>query len=101
MVNKNVKIVEYLTGTFCIAASRYDPSRQLITYRTNSQSFSGGAEYPAYWVSILVGRIVLSGVRFLGGALSAGVGRFGSLHPPDSSRQVGWPSAGFSSRLAD
>ena len=35
----------------------------------------------------------------LGGVPFAG--RFGSLRWPDLSRQVGWPSAGFASRLAD
>ena len=55
---------------------------QLVTSRTNSQPFSGGADYPLHWVSALVGRIVQCGVRFLsflGGAPAAGGGRFDSF----------------------
>ena len=38
---------------------------------------------------------------FLSGASLAGGTRFGSLCSPVSSRQVGWPSVGSTSRLAD
>ena len=40
------------------AVRRQDLTHQLASSRTNSQSFSGSADYPTYWVPILVGRIV-------------------------------------------
>ena len=56
-----------------------------------------------YRVSIRVGRLVECGIHlfFLWHGPLDWEGWFGSLRTHDLSRQIGWPSAGFASRLAD
>lgn len=38
--------------------SRFDLSHQLVISWASSVSLPGGADYPTYWVFVLVGRIV-------------------------------------------
>ena len=59
-------------GVISRAASLPDFSHQLVISRTSSWSFLRGADYPTYWVSMLVGRIAECGIHFsvLGGGLS-------------------------------
>ena len=45
--------------------SRHDSSHRLVTSRTNSKSFAGGADHPTYWVSILLGRIAKCGMLYI------------------------------------
>ena len=82
------------------AVTRHDLSRQLS--RTGSQAFLGDVDYPTYWASIVVAKIVESGCFFFSRRTpSAGSGFFGSLGLPHLNRQVHWLSTGCANRLAD